>query len=52
MKTYSISFRYSRDGKSFTQRNTTVKATSNSDAIRQVKNMFPNARDIRVMSVR
>ena len=52
MKTYSISFRYSRDGKSYTQRNTTVKADSSSAAIRQVKSMFPNAKDIRIMSVR
>lgn len=52
MKTYSISFRYSRDGKSYTQRNTSVKADSSSVAISIVKNNFPNATDIRINSVR
>ena len=52
MKTYSISLRYSKDGKSYTQRSTTVKATSDSGAISQIKSKFPNAKDIRIMSIR
>ena len=52
MKTYSISFRYSRDGKSYTRRSTSIKAESSSAAISQLKSMFPNAQDIRIMSVR
>lgn len=52
MKTYSISFSYSRDGNSWTNRNTTVKADSSSSAISQIRSMYPNARNIRIMSVR
>lgn len=52
MKTYSISFRYSRDGKSWTRTSTTVKATSDSGAISQVKSKYPYVQDVRIMSVR
>lgn len=52
MKTYSITFRYSRDGKSWTQRNTFVKADSSSDATSQVKSMFPYVKDIRITNIR
>jgi hypothetical protein len=52
MKTYSVSFSYSRDGKSYTQRNTFVKATSSADAISQIKSKFPNAKDIRITNIR
>ena len=52
MKTYSLSFSYSRDGKSWSNRNTHVKADSDSGAIAQVKSMFPYVRDVRIMSVR
>lgn len=52
MKTYSISFRYSRDGKSWTNRNTSVKAASEAGAKAEVRKNFPNATDIRIMSVR
>ena len=52
MKTYSISFSYSKDGKSWTNRNTTVKASSESGAITQLKSMYPYVRSVRIMSVR
>lgn len=51
MKRYSISYRYSRDGKSWTVTSTTVTATSQSAAIAQVKSRYPYVRDVRVMSV-
>ena len=52
MKTYSISYRYSRDGKSWTVSSTTVKATSDSGAIAQVKSKYKYVENIRIMSVR
>lgn len=52
MKRYSISFRYSRDGKSWTRTSTTVMASSDSSAIAQVKSKYPYVDDIRIMSVR
>lgn len=52
MKTYSISFSYSRNGSSWTRTSTTVKATSDSGAIAQVKSRYPYTRDIRIMSIR
>ena len=52
MKTYSISFRYSRDGKSWTQRNTFIKADSSSSAMSQVRSMYPYVKDIRITNVR
>lgn len=52
MKTYSISFSYSRDGKSWNRTSTNVKATSDSGAIAQIKSKYPYVRDINIMSVR
>ena len=52
MKRYSISFRYSRDGRSWTRANTTVTASSDSGAIAQVRSKYPYVEDIRIMSVR
>ena len=52
MKTYSISFAYSRDGKSWNRTSTTVKDTSSSGAMSQVKSKYPYVKDVRVMSVR
>ena len=51
MKAYSISFSYSRDGKSWTRTSTRVKASSDSGAIAQVKSKYRYVRDIRIMSV-
>ena len=52
MKRYSISFRYSRDGKSWTRTSTTVMASSDSGAISQVRSRYPYVSDIRIMFVR
>ena len=52
MKTYSISFRYSRDGKSWNRASTSIKALSESAAISQLKRKYPYVDDIHVMSVR
>ena len=52
MKTYSISFAYSRDGKSWTRTSTSVKASSDSGAISQVKSRYPYVKDVRIMSIR
>lgn len=52
MKRYSISFRYSRDGKSWTISSTTVTASSDSGAIAQVKSRYPYVKDVRIMSIR
>lgn len=52
MKRYSISFRYSRDGKSWTRTSTTVTASSDSGAIAQVRSKYPYVADIRIMSIR
>jgi hypothetical protein len=52
MKTYSISFRYSRDGRSWIRTSTHVKATSDSGAISQIRSKYPYVDDIRIMSVR
>ena len=52
MKRYSISFRYSRDGKSWVRTSTTVMASSDSGAIAQVRSRYPYVDDIRIMAVR
>lgn len=52
MKTYSISFAYSRDGKSWNRTSTSVKASSDSGAISQIKSRYPYTKDIKIMSVR
>lgn len=52
MHTYSISFAYSRNGTSWTRTSTSVKATSDSGAIAQVKSKYPYVKDIRIMSIR
>lgn len=52
MKTYSISYSYSRDGKSWTVTSSHFKATSESGAIAQLKSKYPYVKNIRVMAVR
>lgn len=52
MKTYSISYRYSRDGKSWCSTSTSVKAESDMGAIAQVQSKYSYVKDIRIMSVR
>ena len=52
MKTYSISFKYSKDGKSWTSTSTSVKAESDVAAIMQIQSKYPYVENIRIMSVR
>lgn len=52
MKTYSIAFRYSRDGKSWTVTSTHIKATTESSAISQLKSKYKYVDSIRIMSVK
>ena len=52
MKRYQIHFRYSTNGgKSYTGRTVSVSAESDSSAIQQVKSMFSDIKDIRIMRV-
>lgn len=52
MKRYNLSFRFSRNGTSWSTGSTFVTATSASDAMAQVRNMYAYVKDIRVLSVR
>ena len=51
MKTYSLSFRYSKDGVHFTMSNTSIKAESESEAIEILKSRYPYVENIRVQNV-
>ena len=50
--TYTISFRYSRDGRTWSSSNATVKATSDEGAIIQVQSKYPYVSDIKIKNVR
>lgn len=52
MKRYSLSFRYSKDGKSWNLSNTVVYASSEAGAIAQLKSKYPYVENIRIQSVR
>ena len=52
MKTYYISFKYSRNGSSWTITSRSVRAESDYGAIRQIESMYPYVKDIKVQSVR
>lgn len=52
MKTYSISYKYSRDGKSWTSTSTSVKSESDMGAISQIQSKYEYVKDIRIMSAR
>jgi hypothetical protein len=52
MKRYNISFRYSRNGTSWSRSSTFVNADSASDAIAQIKSRYPYVEDIRIIGVR
>lgn len=52
MKTYSISYKYSRNGKSWTSTSSSVKAESDMSAIVQIQSKYPYVKDIKVTSVR
>ena len=51
MKRYSISFSYSRDGKSWNITSTSVTASSQSDAFAQIRSRYAYVKNLRVMSV-
>lgn len=52
MKTYTIRFKYSRDGKSWIGTCKSVKATSDSGAIAQIRSSYDYVKDISIISVR
>lgn len=51
MKTYSISFKFSKDGKSWTGTMLRVKAESDLGAIEQIKSKYTFVKDIQIKSV-
>ena len=52
MYSYSLSFKYSNDGKNWSSTTITVKAESDISAIEQVRSKYPYVKDIRVLSRR
>lgn len=48
MKTYSISYRYSKDGKSWTSTTTSVKAETDMGAIAQIQSRYNHVKDIKI----
>ena len=52
MKRYNISFRFSRNGTSWSQSSTTVTASSESAAIAIIRNRYPYVENIRILAVR
>jgi hypothetical protein len=52
MKSYAISFSYSRTGTSWTHTSRTIRAESETGAIMQLESMYPYVKNIRIMSVR
>ncbi len=52
MKTYSIVYRHSRDGKMWTVCTTSVKANTESEAIAKLHSKHPYVKDVRIQSVR
>lgn len=52
MKTYNISFRYSKDGKTWYRLSKSFKATSDAGAIMQVQSSYPYVDEIKILSVR
>ena len=51
MKRYNLSFRFSRNGTSWSMGSTFVTASSASDAMDQVRSRYAYVKDIRVLSV-
>lgn len=52
MKTYNISFKYSKNGSSWTSANRSIKADSDSGAIMQIQSLFPYTKDIKIVSAK
>ena len=52
MYTYTISFKYSRDGRSWSGAQTTVRADSDMGAIAQVESKYPYVTEIKILNRR
>ena len=52
MQTYSISFKYSKNGTSWTSTSKSIKAESDISAIAQIQSSYQYVKDIRITSVR
>ncbi len=50
--TFRISYKYSRDGKSWLSSSTSVKAMSEEGAIIQIYSKYNHVKDIKIMSVK
>lgn len=51
MKSFTIHFEYSRDGKRWSATTYTVKALSDQGAIAQVESKYPYVRNIQIRSI-
>ena len=52
MNQYSFSFKYSKDGKTWTQSNTFIKAETQSDARYELESKYPYVKDIRLTNTK
>lgn len=52
MKTYVFSYRFSRNGNSWSSGSSSVKAETQADAMAQLKNKYPYVKDIKLMYTR
>lgn len=52
MNTYSVSFSYSKNGKTWIRTSTTVKAESDVGAIMQIESKYPFVKDVKINSAR
>jgi hypothetical protein len=52
MYTYTINFKYSKDGRDWSNGSTTVKADSDIGAIAQVESKYPFVSNIKIISKR
>jgi hypothetical protein len=52
MKRYNLSFRFSRNGTAWSIGSAFVNATSESDAIAQIRRKYPYVENIRVVGVK
>lgn len=52
MQTYSISFKYSKNGTSWTSTSKSIKAESDISAIAQIQSRYNYVKDIKITSVK
>lgn len=52
MKTYSVFYDFSKDGKHWINGTASVKATSDTGAIAQIQSKYPYVKNIKILSVR